>query len=162
MTEKRCTRCQMVKGEHCFAVRKNRRSRKSWCNPCMAAAARDWRLAHPKTARTATTRWRENNPAKVLQIERRRLYKRHGLSLEQVDLKLSAQSFKCANPGCGVALDRGRGKHAAHLDHDHVSGIVRDFLCHGCNVALGSLGDSCLRLAGFVVCSVPGRYAGNN
>jgi hypothetical protein len=71
------------------------------------------------------------------------------MSAEVFDEMLDAQDFKCANTGCRTPLDRQDGKKKRpHVDHDHATGLVRGILCHGCNVALGMLGDSSLRLDG--------------
>ena len=37
-------------------------------------------------------------------------------------------------------------RRALHWDHDHRTGAFRGWLCHGCNVALGAIGDSVERL----------------
>lgn len=34
------------------------------------------------------------------------------------------------------------GKAALALDHDHTTGKFRGWLCHGCNLGIGRLGDS--------------------
>jgi len=39
---------------------------------------------------------------------------------------------------CGAATKQ----NSLNLDHDHVTGEFRGWLCWGCNVALGKLGDS--------------------
>jgi hypothetical protein len=33
------------------------------------------------------------------------------------------------------------GKHALHLDHDHITGEFRGWLCHNCNTGIGKLRD---------------------
>lgn len=44
----------------------------------------------------------------------------------------------------------GCGKHVSgstrHLDHDHVTGLIRGVLCLGCNTSIGQAGESSLRL----------------
>lgn len=44
---------------------------------------------------------------------------------------LESQSGLCATKGCGAKAEA--------VDHDHVTGKVRELLCHGCNMALGLL-----------------------
>jgi len=39
---------------------------------------------------------------------------------------------------CDRVLERGK----IHLDHDHVTGAFRGWLCNRCNLALGHLGDN--------------------
>lgn len=48
----------------------------------------------------------------------------------------------CALRGCGTVLTGSRGDTAAHFDHDHSSGLGRDWLCGRHNVAIGGFADS--------------------
>jgi hypothetical protein len=34
------------------------------------------------------------------------------------------------------------GKQSLHLDHDHITGKFRGWLCNNCNLGIGKLGDS--------------------
>jgi recombination endonuclease VII len=61
--------------------------------------------------------------------------KLYGLSLVEYREKLVAQNGLCAI--CGGPP----GKRSLNVDHDHVSGKVRDLLCPTCNVGLGGLRD---------------------
>ena len=79
--------------------------------------------------------WNAANPEKVLDGNLRNAY---GLSLAAYDAAHGAQGGACAvcrTPG----PRRGRGRLC--VDHDHGTGAVRALLCHGCNVAIGHLGD---------------------
>ena len=67
------------------------------------------------------------------------LGKRFGITPADYDSMLASQSGGCAL--CGVKTPGGRWARF-HVDHDHATGRVRGLLCHGCNVALGQLGDS--------------------
>ncbi len=62
----------------------------------------------------------------------------YGISLNEYLKKLSDQNFKCAI--CNTFL-KGVGTHT-HLDHDHSTGKIRDFLCGNCNRGLGSFKDN--------------------
>lgn len=42
---------------------------------------------------------------------------------------------------CGVSF-AGRGPYFAHLDHNHATGKIRDFLCTNCNRGIGHLKES--------------------
>lgn len=46
---------------------------------------------------------------------------------------------------CAICGEKNKGKRLA-IDHCHQSGKIRGFLCTGCNVALGLMGDSPGRL----------------
>ena len=44
------------------------------------------------------------------------------------------------------ACDNPPMRRALHYDHDHATGQFRGWLCHGCNAALGNVGDDQKRL----------------
>ena len=60
------------------------------------------------------------------------LGRRYGISAEEADLMLAEQNGLCAI--CGAAP-------AAHVDHDHDTGAVRQLLCFNCNGGLGQFRD---------------------
>ena len=72
---------------------------------------------------------------------RRDLRRKYDISIEEYEQMLELQGGKCAlcpkeSPG---------GRHAqAHwcVDHDHVTGKVRELLCNDCNLVLGIIKDS--------------------
>jgi Recombination endonuclease VII len=68
------------------------------------------------------------------------LKRRYGITAEEADAMLDAQSGLCAI--CRIAP-------AAHVDHDHETGAVRALLCFNCNGGLGQFKDDpdVLRLA---------------
>ena len=57
----------------------------------------------------------------------------HGLTLQEYEEKLIAQGSKCAICGKGLTPTG----HRTHLDHDHKTGQLRDFLCTNCNRGIG-------------------------
>ena len=63
----------------------------------------------------------------------------YNLTLDEMNRVESVS--ECENPGCHntVKFD---------IDHDHETGKVRGVLCHGCNTALGMLGDNPERILG--------------
>lgn len=66
------------------------------------------------------------------------LKRNYGMTPEQWDGMFEAQGGVCAS--CGTA-PKETAKRRFHVDHDHDTGAVRAILCHGCNVALGQLGE---------------------
>ncbi|MGY1623043.1 endonuclease VII domain-containing protein [Geodermatophilus sp. SYSU D00965] len=60
------------------------------------------------------------------------LSRRYGISAAEADLMLEAQDGLCAI--CNTAS-------AAHVDHDHETGRVRELLCFNCNGGLGQFKD---------------------
>jgi hypothetical protein len=71
------------------------------------------------------------------------LKRNFGITLEQFEEMLRAQGGVCAL--CSTDKPKGRG--AFHVDHDHLTGLIRGLLCHACNSGLGSLGDDPVRVA---------------
>lgn len=70
---------------------------------------------------------------------RKEVLKRHGLTVQQYESLLAKQGGVCA---ICHRPDPGReGYEHLHVDHDHATGLVRGLLCHGCNTALGFVGD---------------------
>lgn len=68
-------------------------------------------------------------------IARRRAIKqRYGLTLEEYEARLAAQDGRCYV--CG------RTDTIMHLDHNHLSQLLRKFLCGPCDRALGFAYDS--------------------
>ena len=62
------------------------------------------------------------------------LVRRYGVSAAEVDEMVERQAGLC--PICLRVLDK-----RAHVDHDHLTGVVRAVLCFTCNAGLGNYGD---------------------
>ena len=79
---------------------------------------------------------------------RERNWKRVGIvnaTLAAYKQQLINQDFKCAV--CNTDLVEHKNMHnAAHLDHDHTTGLARGVLCNGCNAGLGMFKDDTKRL----------------
>ena len=76
------------------------------------------------------------NPDKQRDSHLRRSY---GITLAQFNRMVLAQGSTCAC--CGT--DKPGGKHNQWcVDHDHVTGTVRELLCKDCNIVLGIIEDS--------------------
>jgi hypothetical protein len=58
----------------------------------------------------------------------------YGITLEEYNEKLERQGNGCAI--CGIKIPGGNGKHF-YVDHNHITGQVRDLLCHNCNYVIG-------------------------
>lgn len=58
---------------------------------------------------------------------------RYGITYEEYQQMILQQSEKCVI--CKVTFAE-RGMHRVHVDHDHVTGLVRGLLCRGCNMVL--------------------------
>ncbi|SDD26497.1 Recombination endonuclease VII [Geodermatophilus telluris] len=110
-----------------------------WCPDCDAVKP----LADfPKTSATKSGRHSYCRPchnargrASLDKIGGSRTYhlkRRYGITAEDADAMLAAQDGRCAI--CRAAP-------AAHIDHDHDTGRVRQLLCFGCNGGLGQFKD---------------------
>lgn len=79
------------------------------------------------------------NPGRRQRVNRRgALLRRYGLTVEDWDAMIVAQSGLCA-----ICNDQLAGVAATSpcVDHDHVTGRVRAILCRNCNSALGMVKD---------------------
>ena len=109
------------------------------------AYVRAYRKRNLKAVRERVRRWREKNKERVnaqkskwakdhaevvrLAKNKHSLKRRHGLTQEQVEQKLSDQNGRCSI--CLMILKK------VCCDHDHVTGRNRDLLCGHCNSLLG-------------------------
>ena len=73
-------------------------------------------------------------------LQRRRDLRRlYDISLEEYEEMLERQAGKCAI----CKTEEAGGKHGVfNVDHDHVTGKVRELLCKDCNIVLGLVKDS--------------------
>lgn len=72
------------------------------------------------------------------QLAQKRVY-RYGIGNEHYELLLAAQGGACAI--CAADLTALRPKQK-HVDHCHVSGLVRGLVCARCNTTLGRFNDN--------------------
>lgn len=103
----------------------------------------DWLQNNPEVreerARTAAA-WNASHPERRKEIEQKHKLKRYGITPDKYAEKLEKQQGLCAlcnNPPSG----KGRSGQSLHVDHDHVTGELRDLLCGSCNRALGLFHD---------------------
>ena len=67
------------------------------------------------------------------------LRRNYDISIEEYDEMLELQSGSCAV----CKTTQAGGKHNVFcVDHDHITGKVRELLCKDCNIALGIVKDS--------------------
>ena len=104
-----------------------------------------WHVLHRDAVLEKNRRIYREDPSRPLQIRAYRLRAKYGITNAEYDALLAAQDGLCLLCKKPAAVLTRR----LHVDHDHVSGKVRGLLCHGCNTAIGSMGDdpSLLRAA---------------
>lgn len=96
------------------------------------ATNRAWYLANTAHVKAQAAQWRLDNPEQFERSKRDLHYrKKYNITLIQYEQMFEAQGGVCAI--CG----KPPGKHALHVDHNHVTGKVRGLLCFSCNGALG-------------------------
>lgn len=72
-------------------------------------------------------------------MSRKRTYKHiRGITTDERDRMLVAQGGVCAC--CG--RDAPGSVKGWHVDHDHITGVIRGVLCANCNIALGQVDDN--------------------
>jgi len=97
-----------------------------YCKPCANAKARKWHAANitnPEVKRRKKSGWVKH---------------KHGITLDEYEAKLIQQGMQCAI--CKISLSLNGT--LTHLDHNHSTGNLRDFLCTNCNRGLGHFQDS--------------------
>jgi Recombination endonuclease VII len=70
---------------------------------------------------------------------------RYGLSLDDFGRLWEVQEGRCAI--CRTGLDQA----TRHIDHDHITSLVRGLLCRLCNLGLGMFADDTARLAAAIL-----------
>ncbi len=66
-------------------------------------------------------------------------YKRYGLTIVDVEKMAELQEHRCAI--CGTHVEDLKVKQL-FVDHDHITGEVRQMLCFGCNYGIGLLNEN--------------------
>lgn len=122
VTEKKCTKCGVVKARSNFTKGESVGGLHSWCRPCTSDYARARRTSGPPPG------------------ERVARWKSQGINATWHDYQafMKAQDGKCAI--CDRTEEEVGRSHA--LDHDHETGNPRGILCTTCNSAIGLLWDS--------------------
>lgn len=130
--------CLVCKAE--FAGRKD----KLYCSKkCYAKA---YRAANLNRRREIERAYNERHPEHLAYTQKYHLEKRYGLSERDFLNMLAAQNHKCKICGTEISARGDKGQ-LAHVDHNHVTNMVRGALCGNCNRGLGCFKDSIEALA---------------
>lgn len=152
MAEKLCPRCERVLAAENFN-RYHRGGLQSYCRGCMSTYKREWHAARGPRCQPMTEEQRAEKSRKDKERYRadpERAYwsnvrRKYGLTADEVVALGESQQWRCAS--CGAhRQDCPRRK--LFIDHHAATGAVRGLLCHGCNCALGLLGEDLDRILG--------------
>lgn len=153
---KTCARCGQTKPLDDFtADRRARDGRYSACKACNAAAAKAKRDADPAPSRAAVSKWKKATPENTAQTAQwikewhERNPESHRATMRRQAANRRARKvaeYWSGDPlqmHCGICktTEPTKSGKGFHLDHDHETGKVREFLCHNCNVGLGHFKD---------------------
>lgn len=108
------------------------------CQPCVNAYKRAWNARNRERVR-GYSKWGDLTPAqkarKKVTQRRNYLLRKYGLTEEQVDALKQLHGDNCAI--CGREKPFARWRYELVIDHCHLTGVVRGFLCNRCNAHLG-------------------------
>ena len=96
------------------------------CVPCAKRRSTESKRRNPENSNAYSRKWNRANPDRVLANHR-----------ASRGLPTPTRPEPAACEACGA-----QPRKRLNLDHDHGTGMFRGWLCWGCNVALGKLGDS--------------------
>lgn len=105
---------------------------KRWCGRCSKPAQR---------ARTRAAAATDPEGRRYAQIS-----SRYGLDRDAVDRIWGWQNGSCAICRNALIFHSASAADTFHVDHDHLTGLVRGFLCADCNVGLGRFKDDARQL----------------
>ena len=122
MKERKCYRCKETKSISEFYTDKSKTGGRNYeCKECTKKRIRASHKANPDAARD------------------RHLRRNYGITLAEFNRMVLKQGSKCAC--CGTSEPGGKHNQWC-VDHDHITGAVRELLCKDCNIVLGLVEDS--------------------
>jgi hypothetical protein len=156
-----CGMCKETKHVAAFSYRdKSRGKLQVRCKVCCAAEFKRYRLANLDKFRDYKRMERPENQERRKELRRQRkataperefqryrknyLKAQFGITPEDYDRMYAGQGGVCAI--CG-STSPGRNSPYFHVDHCHVTSVVRGLLCNGCNLGLGHFKDNKGRLS---------------
>lgn len=126
-THASCGRCNSMRPFSDFGKDVNAPKELSyWCKECSSANAR--KNHQIRKGDLSYTNSKRNTSIK----------RKYGITLQEYEDKLAAQNNECAI--CKIKLSN--SGQLTHLDHNHYTDKLRDFLCTNCNRGLGHFQDN--------------------
>jgi hypothetical protein len=127
-THASCSKCKSMKLHSEFSSSKNSPGGLCyWCKSCSSENAKTNHRKRVLSGDTSYIRGKRNTAIK----------RKYGITIDQYEDKLVLQNSICSI--CKIPL-LSYGQHT-HLDHNHTTGKLRDFLCTNCNRGLGHFKD---------------------
>lgn len=149
VTEKRCTKCGVLKPLSEFhRFRRSPDGYKPTCCVCNSISACEWQRKNKEKHRRSRLRYSRSEKRKTTRHilyanssdmrERRRVenLRKFGLTVHDYEKMFKEQLGVCA------ICEQPSGSKRLAVDHDHQTGRIRGLLCAGCNVILGRWKDS--------------------
>ena len=127
-THKKCSKCDEIKPHNFFHKdSSNKYGLSYWCKDCAK-----------KSSKKHHSRKQKSDPDYVAARRNYHISSKYGITSSEYDAKLKAQNSRCSICNINLFVKT----HQCHLDHDHKTGKLRDFLCTNCNRGLGHFKDS--------------------
>lgn len=138
---KTCTKCGAEKVEKEFSARETGKNKlRAWCKACMAEYGRHYSRINIKRKKEWSRNWRRKNRFKKALKASCDAAMKYGY----VPCTATIQELKATFTGCcaicGVSEEKSSRKLA--MDHSHLTGRFRGWLCWHCNQGLGRFKDS--------------------
>jgi nitrate/TMAO reductase-like tetraheme cytochrome c subunit len=135
MQYKICSNCKENKPfSEFYKDRKKASGIRAKCKVCCAYDTMNWRVKNRSRYNNYAAAWRAKNPERQHATDIKRHY---GLSIDQYNEMLIAQSNKCKI--CSKLHDVNTKRGRLYVDHDHDTGKIRGLLCGACNSGIGYL-----------------------
>jgi len=128
-THKTCSKCKEFKPFTAFHLDKKNPKGKGYAYYCKECANANTRKHH---------NLHKDNDEYQKKKKNSQVKRTYGIDLTEYTNKLIQQGCKCAI----CKIDLPVSGLFTHLDHDHSSGKLRDFLCTNCNRGLGHFQDN--------------------
>lgn len=137
VSEKICNKCSMLKPIAEFYKDAGiSDGHSTLCKPCRNQSMSKWRANNRDTYNANMRDWRANNKEEVKDHDLQRTY---GIGLEDYKKMLESQNHVCA-----MCKKPPNGIRPLVVDHNHMTGKIRELLCYGCNRALHTIEDDIL------------------
>lgn len=133
MRLKTCNRCKVTKKiENFYKDCTRRDGLSSRCKKCESEKSRKYHNSNKEKRNLQNKEWYHSNLKQERLRSRDKFLRRaYDLSLKEYESKLKEQPF------CIICKSYFDNENPGCVDHDHITGEIRDLLCRSCNAGLG-------------------------